>query len=131
MRMILIGALLLSSTVPAMAQVPAATAPKLGVCEQLAADWKRFEINMAERFAEGIGDNSAPRSTLRAIEEGNDLMKAGLTLQFMRDSKCPLPKSAPSGNAYVSAALDCSTARLKSGYEAAKAVCDRTKWMAK
>lgn len=132
MKMVLIGALALTSALPATAQTatPAAAA-KLSTCDALAADWKRFDMNMADRFADSVGDNSAPRATLRAIEEGNDLLKANMTLQFMRDNKCSLPKSAPSGSAYISAALECSTQRLKVGFEAAKAVCDRANWVAK
>ena len=136
MKVILMTALALTSPVSAMAQTTTAApasspAPKLSTCEALAADWKRFEMNMADRFADGVGDNSAPRATLRAIEEGNDLLKANLTLQFMRDNKCSLPKAAPSGSDYISAALECSTQRLKVGFEAAKAVCDRANWVAK
>ena len=132
MKVILIAALALTSTAPVMAQpaTPAA-APKLSTCEALAADWKRFDMNMADRFADSVGDNSAPRATLRAIEEGNDLLKANMTLQFMRDNKCSLPKSAPSGSGYLGAALECSTQRLKVGYEAAKSACDRANWVAK
>ena len=119
---------------PAMAQTPAppsAPAPKLSTCDALAADWRRFEMNMADRFADRIGDNSAPRATMRAIEEGNDLLKANMTLQFMRDNKCSLPKAAPSGSSYIGAALECSTQRIKAGFEASKAVCDRANWIAK
>lgn len=131
MRIILAIALTLTSSIPAMAQTTlSALGPKASTCETLAADWKRFEMNMADRFADGIGDNSAPRSTLRAIEDSNDLLKANITLQFMRDNKCSIPKSAPSGRPYISAALVCSTQRLKSA-EAAKAVCDRANWIAK
>lgn len=130
-RMILTGALVLTSPMSAVAQTAAASVPKLSTCEALAADWKRFDMNMADRFADGIGDNSAPRATLRAIEEGNDLLKANMTLQFIRDNKCPLPKSAPSGTSFISAALECSTQRLKVGIEAAKIVCDRANWVAK
>lgn len=132
MKIICIGALAITSAAPAMAQTAAPTpAPKLSTCDALAADWKRLDMNMADRFANSVGDNSAPRATLRAIEEGNDLLKANMTLQFMRDNKCSLPKSPPSGGAYISAALECSTQRLKVGFEATKSVCDRANWMAK
>lgn len=133
MKSIMIGVLVITATTPVHAQTAAvpAVAPKPSVCAALAEDWKRFEMNVATRFADGVGDNSAPRATLRAIEESNDLLKANMTLQLMRENKCALPKSAPSGAGYISAALDCSTQRLKVGYEASKAVCDRANWVAK
>ena len=133
-RVSMIGSTILTVSTPVMAQpsgTATASAPRVSTCEALSADWKRFEMNMADRFADGIGDNSAPRATLRAIEEGNDMLKANMTLQLMRENKCTLPKTAPSGNAYLSNALDCSTQRLKVGIEAAKAVCDRANWVAK
>ena len=59
MKVILMTALALTSPVSAMAQTTTAApasspAPKLSRCEALAADWKRFEMNMADRFADGV-----------------------------------------------------------------------------
>ena len=107
---------------------PAAT--PVGVCGTLAADWKRYELNMADREADQIGDNSAPRATLRALEQSNDLALAAMTLQFMRDNRCQLPKRAPSAATYFGAALACSTARLKQSGTETPAECDRDKWTA-
>lgn len=106
------------------------TAKPMTICEALASDWRRVEQNMASRWTSDLGDNSAPRATMRAIEESNDLSIASITLGLMRDNKCLLPKRAPNVSTYLTAALSCSTARLKQplSSNAPPAECDREKW---
>jgi hypothetical protein len=129
MRALLIAALILVPT-PAMAQVPArsaAAAAPAGKCERLAREWKGIEYRMADRHADEIGDNSAPRATLRAMEESNNLAEASMILSFMRDGRCALPSHPPSYISYFGAALECHTAIL-GGAKADDAKCDREKW---
>ena len=132
-RPIMIGTMLVASAPSAQAQAPASASgtKPVGTCEALAADWKRFEQNMADRFAEGVADNSAPRATMREMREANDLALAQMTLQFMRDNRCPLPKRAPSAGTYLTSALECSTARLKARGTETPPECDRSRWIAK
>lgn len=129
LKKIIIAVLGMAST-QSVAQTPVSTNGKSpSSCEVLSSDWKRYEQNMSSRFVDGIADNSAPRATMREMREANDLMSAQITLQFMRDSKCTLPKRAPSASTYMSDALACSTARLKGGDDPPE--CDRSKWTAK
>ena len=110
----------------------AATSPtkSLTTCEALTADWRRVEQNMADRFVEALGDNSAPRATMREMREANDLAIAAMTLQFMRDNKCPLPKRAPNTGTYLTAALECSKARREAGATTSPPACQRENWIA-
>lgn len=105
----------------------AATAPS-AICTTLAADWRRVEENLAVNLASGLTDNSAPRATHRAMEDANELATATLTLQFMRDARCPLPRRAPQASTYLSAAIACETARLRQGASARAAECERANW---
>ncbi|HYJ31325.1 MAG TPA: hypothetical protein VEW25_13420 [Allosphingosinicella sp.] len=89
-------------------------------------------MNLADRFASSVGDNSAPRATLREMENANDLTIATMTLQLMRDNRCTMPARAPVAAAYMSAALSCATARLRSPARAAGEAgppdCNRDTW---
>lgn len=93
---------------------PASSQPAAGKCTALAADYDQIEKAMASRWASSVGDNSAPRATLREMEDSNGLAQAQIVLTLMQASRCPLPDHAPSIKRYFSAALACSTARLKS-----------------
>lgn len=119
-----------SPAFPQGATPPVATTPSkpLTVCEGLARDWRSAEIDLAENWSTEIGDNSAPRATMRAVQDQNALLKAQIALQLMRDNKCVLPKRAPSGLTYSLDALKCQTEKLKGNYKAPE--CDSSKWKA-
>ena len=85
-----------------------------GVCAGLKANWDRIEKNLAANLAEGVGDRSAPRATNRNIEDLTSMQEASLTYEMMRANKCPLPTKPPSASTYLTPALDCATARLRS-----------------
>ncbi|MGN6495938.1 MAG: hypothetical protein ACTHK5_01155 [Tsuneonella sp.] len=112
---------------PAHAQTGAAAS---GKCAALSADYDQYEKAMASRFAESVGDNSAPRATNRAIEDSNSLSQAQITLVLMQASHCTLPDHAPSIKRYLTEALTCSTDRLKAGGADAPS-CDMKKWIGK
>jgi hypothetical protein len=95
--------------IPASAQ----TAP--GKCASLAADYDQIEKATASRWSSSLGDNSAPRATLRETEDANGLAQAQIIITLMQANRCPLPDHAPSIKRYLSAALACGTARLKGG----------------
>lgn len=120
--------LLLIPTVSA--QTPATPAAPKSVCQTLADDYRLVEENLAQSFVDGLADNSAPRATLRAMEEANGLASAALTVAFMRDNKCPLPKRAPSTTKFLGAALECSTARGTVPARETAPQCVRANWKA-
>jgi hypothetical protein len=107
---------------------PAAAQPAGGRCTALAANYDQVDKAMASRFAEGVGDNSAPRATLREMEDSNGLAQAQIILSLMQANHCALPDHAPSIGRYLSAALACSTARLKGGADPAE--CKMETWQA-
>jgi hypothetical protein len=111
---------------PTAAPTASAPAKPLTICEGLARDWKSVEYELADNYADGITDNSAPRATMRAVEDQNALLKAQIAVGLMRDHKCPLPKRAPSGLTYSLNALKCSTEKLKGNYKSAE--CDSSTW---
>jgi hypothetical protein len=98
------------------APVPAAASS--GVCASLAHDYDQVEKGMALTWAEGVGDNSAPRDTGRKIEASNFLARASMMLTLMQAHHCQMPDHAPSDGRYMSNALTCSTDLLRSGADA-------------
>jgi len=105
---------------------PATAQPVAGKCAALAADYEQIEKAMASRWTDSLGDNSAPRATLREMEDANGLAQAQIILTLMQANRCPLPDHAPSLKRYVTAALACSTARLKGSSEAPE--CKMETW---
>lgn len=51
-------------------------------------------------FVEGHAETDSPRASAREIREANELSLANLTEQFMRDSRCPLPKRVPQSSTF-------------------------------
>ena len=131
MKLILVTALLSTGAPLRVREQAAPASAPLGVCPTLAADWRRIEQNMADRVVDDLGDNSAPRATLRETRESNDLALATMTVQIMRENKCPQPKRAPNSSTYLMPALDCSKARREAGGSETPAACKRENWTAK
>lgn len=116
---------------PAMAQTkPAAAsaAAPAGTCATLMRQYDGASMDLAAGFAESVGDNSAPRATLREMENANALSTAKIALDLMRDNRCPMPKSAPSTATYMSAALTCRTDRFKATGTESPESCKRENW---
>jgi hypothetical protein len=111
---------------PAGAATPAVT----NVCSKLGGDYDQVEKSLALTYAEGVGDNSAPRDTSRKIEESNDLARASMMLTLMQAHHCSLPDHAPSHARYMSNALTCATDMLRSGGEVPPS-CKTETWQAK
>ena len=103
-----------------------ATSTPVGACATLAEDWSNAEKRLADNVVGGLGDNSAPRASLREQEDANTLAVAAMTLELMRAHQCPLPRRAPVATTYLSAALACSTARRTKGAETEE--CKRENW---
>ena len=127
-RIVLIALLATSTQVTAQTRAPAGPAPAVGTCSRLVSTYDGVSKDLAANVAEGLGDNSAPRATLRAIEDSNSLTQAHIALDLMRDYHCPLPKDAPDSAYYLSPALTCATDRLKARGSDSPESCDRSKW---
>lgn len=112
-----------SSSIAAPAAAPAAAA---GVCSKLAADYDQIDKALALTFAEGVGDNSAPRETNRQIENANYLSRASMMLTLMAAHHCSMPDHAPSDARYMTPALTCATDMIKTGADAPS--CKTDNW---
>jgi hypothetical protein len=84
------------------------------------------EYDLAESYAEGVTDNSAPRATMRAARDQDSLLKAQIALSLMRENKCTLPKRVPSSLTYMLNAMKCQTEKLKGNYKSTE--CDYSTW---
>ena len=117
LRTISIATLVCTALTPSVsisAPVPATSGPASpGVCSKLAGDYDQAEKSLSMTYAEGVGDDSAPRETYRQIENSNDLARASMMLTLMQAHHCALPDHAPSEATYLSNALTCTTDRLK------------------
>jgi hypothetical protein len=109
----LAGAALVPSPSISAPATASTTSGSSAVCSQLAGDYDQVEKALAMTFAEGVGDNSAPRETYRQIESSNSLAQANMIITLMEARHCALPDHAPSIKRYFSPALTCSTDRLK------------------
>ena len=63
-----------------------------GVCKGLMNAYDNASMSLADNYASAAGDNSAPRATLRAMQDANQLATARIALDLMRDNHCSLPK---------------------------------------
>jgi len=122
---------LVSASFAPTAQVAAAPASPSasasgGVCAKLTADYEQINKALALTYAEGVGDDSAPRETNRQVETANNLSRASMTLTLMQAHHCSMPDYEPSVARYMSPALTCATDMLKSGADAAS--CKMESW---
>ena len=124
MRAIILAIGVVASSVPSgptMAQTTAKPVASMTTCQKLAADWKLVELNLARNLAAGMDDDSAPRATLRAVEDSASMTSASITMRLMEVNHCPLPTRAPSGRTYMLKAMDCKLAELKANSEQIRA----------
>jgi hypothetical protein len=120
-----------SAGVPAMAQTKPATGPSAapaGTCATLMRQYDGASMDLAANFTSSLADDSAPRATMRAMEDSNALATAKIALDLMRDNRCPLPKSAPNTASYLTAALACRTDRIKATGAETPESCKRENW---
>jgi hypothetical protein len=87
-------------------------------------------MNLADIEAEEVGDNSAPRATMREMRTANQLMLARITLDLMQASHCQLPTREPVSAAYALPALQCRNAimRMQAGQRDLPPECNRENW---
>jgi hypothetical protein len=129
MRSILLAVTLSTGFVmPVAAQTRPPGAVPTGMCATLMKAYDGASMDMASNFTSALADNSAPRATLRAMEDANSLSVAKMALDLMRDNRCPMPKSVPSSAYYLGPALSCATDRLKGTGGTSPPSCDRSTW---
>lgn len=92
-------------------------------CDALTQDWRNTEIHLSQLQVDDLGDDSAIRATLRAVQQENDFQTEAMTLQLMRNSHCALPKRAPNPNRYSDDILNCIRKD-----DAGAAECKRENW---
>lgn len=113
----------------------AAAAVQASPCDKFAADYDYASKRMGLIMAEGIGDDSAVRATMREAQENNIRQEARDTLELMKAHKCKnLPISVPSVKTYGMQAMKCGTdmriAKLKGQFPTFLDIpsCDVSKW---
>lgn len=119
------------ATGPAIGQSQKRKAPRAQItqaCAGLQRDLNNLSKSMAMNFAEGIGDNSAQRETMRETQYQSLLSRVRMTMDLMRDSRCKFPTSVPTGKEYASAAIACRGEILSTGRSATEGPCDQSKW---
>lgn len=84
---------------------------------------------MSYYSASDIGDNSAPRASVRAMQINSRHTEISNRLALMAASRCA-PYPGPIGeSAYLLPALRCSTASVaRESDEAVRTACDRSTW---
>ena len=96
------------------------------LCEVYQNVYDRANKEISSAVAKGIGDNSAPRATLREMRVLNERMLQMITLEQMHFHGCNLPKKTSSKIEYITPAINCETARLKGKSGALE--CESSKW---
>lgn len=110
----------------AMVAAPAAAAAQgAQLCQKLEGQIRNSEMNIASEFAEGVGDNSAPRAQMRELRAGNAWAQIQTMLTLMQMNNCPPVARVVSGTPYMLNALSCSTDRLRSSNPDS---CNRKNW---
>jgi hypothetical protein len=116
---------------PRTVSLRSATPTESPACAKLGADYENASKELAMTYAEGVGDNSAPRATMREARNGNVLEKARLTVELMRGNSCRIPTEPPSLARYLSPALACQTALLGAQGGNLPPACDMSTWQPK
>lgn len=99
-------------------------------CKELAAAIADSEKAIARQFAQGVGDDSAPRDTTRQLRVSNELAAIQINLMLMERQKCPLPTDPidTHGTVYLSPALDCARIAMNGTPAEAKEACNTSDW---
>jgi len=108
----------ISSSISEATAAPASSSSSPGMCASLKGEYTQIEKRMAERSAEGLIDDSAPRATMRAAQDTADLNRAQLVITLLQASHCALPDHAASEMTYLLPAMTCRADRLKAGPDA-------------
>lgn len=93
-------------------------------CEQLKSLYDDQDKHIALINVRGIGDDSAPRATLRQLQKLEHLLQKQMLLDFMTRKKCKFPDHVSSQ--YRLNAIKCGTQILKGN--SSHPDCDKSKW---
>jgi hypothetical protein len=110
------------------ARPAATTANARETCADLHKRYDMIHRAIAGIDAEDIGDNSAPRATVRQLKILSEKQDQLILLEFMRSRGCPAPSTVGASVLYMLPAMECATAKLTGKEMEAK--CDESKWVA-
>jgi hypothetical protein len=126
------GVLLTRAALIAGACVASSSQAQVSVCEQAHRGIVGAEQSWASRQAEGSGDNSAPRATLRELQILKELQLIAIYMEILRSNSCPPLKRLPSYANWFIDALQCEVAIKGAVLKGANAdlppACDPKNW---
>lgn len=126
--MFALAALLSIPFTPQSVPAPQTRVVTTGACERLGWEWRHVEKRMAFDFAiESLRYNAPPMIELH-LAEANDLARASLILQLLKDNACPIPTSVPNAGTYSDATFACIKARQAKATDA-PVLCDEERWL--
>lgn len=95
-------------------------------CANLKSRLESSSKSMAMIYADGVGDDSAPRATMRELRELNLKVDQLILLEFMKEHDCEFENAPPSTSLYLASALECANDQLQGNYESEK--CNFENW---
>lgn len=94
---------------PSAARAAAAKAEP-AICAKLMSDYEDASKKLAYSQSEDAIDDSAPRTTMREVQNSNVMNQARMTMDLMKSAGCTMPTFVPSASRYGLASLHCATA---------------------
>ncbi len=107
---------------------PAAAPAPAAICTDGVTTLDQVLKNLSGLWAEGLGDDSAPRATMRAAQKTANYAQAQVVLAQMSQAKCPAYPKVIGELWYLHAAQACekASANFKTGDTLDE--CDKGKW---
>ncbi len=96
-------------------------------CAALLQKYTMMTKRVAMEGADGVGDNSAPRETMRQLKIVNLNLMRQMNLDMMIAGKCPLPTNPVGDGEYLVNALECSTKITQGDHKAKECVMENWK----
>jgi len=88
----------------------AAVKAEPAICTKLMSDYEDASKKLAYSKSEDVLDNSAPRTTMREMQNANVMNQARMTMDLIKSAGCTMPTFVPSASRYGLASLHCATA---------------------
>jgi len=86
------------------------------------------EKALAMLEVEGLGDNSAPRATMREQRIANELQTIRLNVELMIHHRCPVPAAPISESTYLANTLRCALDRRNDPSVDSPPSCEMSRW---
>lgn len=105
------------------------TASTTTICAALTRAIESAEMRLSSLDAQSVGDNSAPRATMRRAEQGGVYSQIQANISLMAAHRCAPYPYPISGSAFMLSALECETAML--GWTSSRPLpesCNRANW---